>query len=171
MRCPFCGANDDRVVDSRDVRGGGDGPAPAGVPELRPQVHFLRTDREHRLPGRQVGRPPPGVRPAEASRRPPQGLRKSAPVGLPALEEIVDEAEALLHRKEDREISTSELGNFVIDRLKTLDQVAYVRFASVYRKFEDVDEFMEELRGTPRSVAEGLEPGIRRPSPERFRGW
>ena len=58
----------------------------------------------------------------------------------------MDEAEALLHRKEDREIASSELGNFVIDRLKTLDQVAYVRFASVYRKFEDVDAFMAELR-------------------------
>ena len=77
------------------------------------------------------------------------GLLKACekrPVPLPALEEIVDQAEALLHRKEDREIATTELGNFVIDRLRTLDQVAYVRFASVYRQFEDVDAFMDELR-------------------------
>ena len=62
------------------------------------------------------------------------------------LSSIVDEVEALLSEREDREMSTREIGAYVMERLKELDQVAYVRFASVYRRFEDVGEFMEELK-------------------------
>jgi transcriptional repressor NrdR len=145
MRCPFCGANDDRVVDSRDVRGG------ETVRRRRECLscgrRFTSYEQIENIAYRVVKSD--GRRQEFDRQKLLGGLLKACekrPVGLPALEEIVDEAEALLHRKEDREISTSELGNFVIDRLKTLDQVAYVRFASVYRKFEDVDEFMEELR-------------------------
>jgi transcriptional repressor NrdR len=62
------------------------------------------------------------------------------------LDEIVDEIETLLHDTEEREMRTSQIGSLVMDRLRELDKVAYVRFASVYRKFEDVDEFLHELR-------------------------
>jgi transcriptional repressor NrdR len=58
----------------------------------------------------------------------------------------VDEIETLLHDAEEREISTSRVGGLVMERLRELDKVAYVRFASVYRKFEDVDEFLLELK-------------------------
>jgi transcriptional repressor NrdR len=61
------------------------------------------------------------------------------------LEAIVDEAESMLHDREDREISTQEIGAFVMEKLRELDQVAYVRFASVYRRFEDIDAFMDVL--------------------------
>jgi transcriptional repressor NrdR len=60
-----------------------------------------------------------------------------------ALEAIVDEAESMLHDREDREISTQQIGGFVMERLRVLDPVAYVRFASVYRRFEDVGSFMD----------------------------
>lgn len=68
------------------------------------------------------------------------------PVSPRQLEEIVDATEALLQDREDREMSTKEIGAFVMDRLSKIDQVAYVRFASVYRRFEDLGEFMEELK-------------------------
>ncbi len=67
-------------------------------------------------------------------------------VSIKQLEQIVDAAEAELHSREDRELDTRELGELVMDRLKSLDQVAYVRFASVYREFEDINAFMRELR-------------------------
>ena len=78
-----------------------------------------------------------------------KGLEKACekrPVSLRQLEEIVDAAESLLTEQEDRELSTSEIGAFAMERLRELDQVAYVRFASVYRRFEDVGEFMDELK-------------------------
>ncbi len=78
-----------------------------------------------------------------------KGLEKACekrPVAPLQLEEIADAAENLLAEREDREISTRELGAFMMERLRDLDQVAYVRFASVYRRFEDVGEFMEELK-------------------------
>ena len=77
------------------------------------------------------------------------GLLKACekrPVPLRKLEGIVDEAEAMLHDREDREISTHEIGSFVMEHLKELDQVGYVRFASVYRRFEDLDAFMDVVK-------------------------
>lgn len=77
------------------------------------------------------------------------GLHKACekrPVPVKRLDEIVDAVEQRLHEREDREISTQEIGQFVMERLHELDQVAYVRFASVYRRFEDIDAFMTELK-------------------------
>jgi transcriptional repressor NrdR len=68
------------------------------------------------------------------------------PVPVRALEQIVDEVEQVLQETPDREIPTQKVGAHVMKRLKELDQVAYVRFASVYRQFEDVHEFMSELK-------------------------
>ncbi len=145
MRCPYCGVNDDRVVDSRDVRDG------ETVRRRRECLgcgrRFTSYEQIENIAYRVVKSD--GRRQEFDRQKLLNGLLKACEkraVGLPALEGIVDQAEGLLHGKEDREISTAELGNFVIDQLKTLDQVAYVRFASVYRKFEDVDAFMEELR-------------------------
>jgi len=77
------------------------------------------------------------------------GLLKACekrPISLKKLESIVDQAEAMLSEQEDREISTQEIGAFVMERLRELDQVAYVRFASVYRRFEDIDAFMDVVK-------------------------
>lgn len=77
------------------------------------------------------------------------GLHKACekrPVPAKRLEEIVDMVEQQLQDKEDHEITTQEIGQFVMGQLRELDQVSYVRFASVYRKFEDIDAFMSELK-------------------------
>ena len=68
------------------------------------------------------------------------------PVSAAKLDAIVDEIETRLHDTEEREMATTQLGALVMERLRELDKVAYVRFASVYRKFEDVDEFLNELK-------------------------
>ena len=77
------------------------------------------------------------------------GLSKACekrPVPAKDIDSIVDEMEQQVHEREDREITTQEIGQIVMNRLKDLDQVAYVRFASVYRRFEDIDAFMSELK-------------------------
>ncbi len=79
-----------------------------------------------------------------------KGLLKACekrPIPLAKLEEIVEEIETKLQEKPEREIHVSEIGEFVMKRLKELDKVAYVRFASVYREFKDVLEFKQELEG------------------------
>ena len=68
------------------------------------------------------------------------------PVAPARLDTIVDEIETRLHEIEERELPTTRIGALVMERLRELDKVAYVRFASVYRKFEDVDEFLHELK-------------------------
>lgn len=70
---------------------------------------------------------------------------KSAPVPLAELEKATDEIEQAIQNSLDREISTEKIGELVMERLKPLDEVAYVRFASVYRQFKDIDSFMREL--------------------------
>jgi len=145
MRCPFCSASKDRVVDSRESRD-----------------HLtIRRRRECLSCGRrftsyeQIEDIPYMVVKSDGSRQEfdrkklLSGLRKACekrPVPTAKLEAIVEAVENRLHDREDREISTQEIGAFVMERLRELDQVAYVRFASVYRKFEDIDAFMEELK-------------------------
>jgi transcriptional repressor NrdR len=78
-----------------------------------------------------------------------QGLLKACekrPVPTPKLEEIVDEIEGVAHEATERELTTTEIGEMIMQRLKKLDKVAYVRFASVYMDFKDVQEFMSELK-------------------------
>ncbi len=142
MRCPFCSENRDRVVDSRESRDGG----------------MIRRRRECLSCGRrftsyeQIEDIPYMVIKQDGSREEFSrkkllgGLYKACekrPVPAKALENIVDEAEGMLHDREDREISTHQIGGFVMERLRVLDPVAYVRFASVYRRFEDVGSFMD----------------------------
>jgi len=145
MMCPFCGENDDRVVDSRESK---DGLTIRRRRECN-SCHRRFTSYE------QIEVISYRVVKADGSREEFNrskllaGLLKACekrPVPLKALEEIVDAAEAELHASKDRELSTRELGELVMDRLKSLDQVAYVRFASVYREFEDINAFMRELR-------------------------
>jgi len=68
------------------------------------------------------------------------------PVGLRDLEAMADAVEAALNRKDEREIPSEEIGQILMRRLRELDQIAYVRFASVYRRFEDVEQFVQELK-------------------------
>jgi transcriptional repressor NrdR len=145
MRCPFCSANDDRVVDSRESRDG------ATIRRRRECLacgrRYTSYEQIENIAFRVVKSD--GRREEFSRSKLLAGLLKACekrPVPLKALEALVDEAEALLQTREDREITTRELGELVMERLRHLDQVAYVRFASVYRQFEDIDEFMSELR-------------------------
>ena len=144
MRCPFCSENHDRVVDSRESRDG------VTIRRRRECLacgrRFTSYEQIEDIPYMVVKHD--GTREEFSRKKLLNGLLKACekrPVALKKLEGIVDETEAILHEREDREISTHEIGSFVMERLKELDQVAYVRFASVYRRFEDIDAFMEVL--------------------------
>jgi transcriptional repressor NrdR len=145
MKCPFCGGLDDRVVDSRESREG----------------QVIRRRRECTACGRRftsyetieeipyVVVKKDGRREAFDRKKLRSGLVKACekrPVPPARLDAIVDEIETRLHDSEEREMATGQIGSLVMDRLRELDKVAYVRFASVYRKFEDVDEFFTELK-------------------------
>ena len=158
MRCPFCSENRDRVVDSRESRDG------AMIRRRRECLEcgrrFTSYEQIEGIPYMVVKHD--GRREEFSRKKLLQGLLTAAqkrPIPLRKLEAIVDAAEALLHQREDREITTTEIGAFVMDRLKEIDQVAYVRFASVYRRFDDIAEFREVLKNLLHSPAQGERPG------------
>ena len=146
MRCPFCGFSQDRVVDSRESK---EADAIRRRRECE-QCHkrFTTYERIDEIPYMVIkkdGRRQPFDRQkilagllSACSRRPIPSLR---------LEKIVDEAESLVQDSADRERSTADIGEFIMDRLREIDKVAYIRFASVHRDFKDVDEFQSELEG------------------------
>ena len=145
MKCPFCAASDDRVVDSRESREG------EVIRRRRECVscgrRFTSYETIEEIPYMVVKKD--GRREVFDRKKLRAGLVKACekrPVPPARLDAIVDEIETLLHDTEEREIATSRIGSLVMERLRELDKVAYVRFASVYRKFEDVDEFLLELK-------------------------
>ena len=144
MRCPFCGGVEDRVVDSRESR-------ERDVIRRRRQCahcerRFTSYERVERLPFQIVKR---DQRREEYERQKlMRGLHiacRKRPVSQAALEKLADSIEAAMADSNDREISSQDLGIMVMERLRDLDAVAYVRFASVYRRFEDVEAFVKEL--------------------------
>ena len=144
MKCPFCAENSDRVVDSRESRDG------EIIRRRRECLHcgrrFTSYEQIDDIPYMVVKQD--GKREEFSRKKLLGGLLKACekrPVPMRRLEALVDEAEALLHHQPDRELSTRELGEFVMKRLRELDEVAYVRFASVYRKFEDIGAFLDEV--------------------------
>ena len=136
---------DSRVVDSREAREGS---------EIRRRREctacsrrFTTYERVDELPATVVKRD--GRRESFDREKLLNGLLRACekrPVPRLDLVQLVDSVEAELAAREVREMSSEEIGNLVIDQLRRLDQVAYVRFASVYRRFGDVNQFMEELR-------------------------
>jgi len=145
MRCPYCSENDDRVVDSRESREGA---------TIRRRRECLSCGRRF-TSYEQIESVPTMVIKRDGRREPFQrqklmnGLLRACekrPVAPKRLEEIVDEVENALQEREEREISTEEIGARVMERLEDLDQVAYVRFASVYRRFEDVEAFLDMIK-------------------------
>jgi transcriptional repressor NrdR len=144
MKCPFCSENNDRVVDSRESRGG------ATIRRRRECLSCSKrfTSYEQIEDIQLMVVKDDGSREEFSRKKILAGLLKACekrPVALDQLHELVDDAESMLQGQPDRELSTRDLGAFVMDRLRDLDQVAYVRFASVYRRFEDIDAFLEEL--------------------------
>ncbi len=145
MKCPFCGYPEDKVVDSRESK---EGEAIRRRRQcLQCQRRFTTYERIDEIPYMVVKKD--GRREKFDRQRVLAGLLRASekrPVSTGKLENIVNEAEALVIESADRERSTSEIGELLMDRLKRLDKVAYVRFASVYLDFKDIREFMTELK-------------------------
>jgi transcriptional repressor NrdR len=145
MKCPFCGQVEEKVVDSREGRDG------EVIRRRRECLHcrrrfttYERIEEVQLMVVKKDGRREPFDRNKILS-----GLLKATqkrPVSVAELEKIADEVEARLMEKPDREISSTEIGELIMRRLYELDEVAYVRFASVYRQFKDVHEFVEEVK-------------------------
>ncbi len=145
MKCPYCSSNNDRVVDSRESKEG------LTIRRRREclscQRRFTSYEQIEDIPYLVIKSD--GTRQEFSRKKLLSGLLKACekrPVGVKQLDEIVDTAEALLHQAKDREIPTSEIGALLMEKLRSLDPIAFVRFASVYRQFEDVGAFMEEVR-------------------------
>ena len=144
MKCPYCSYAESKVIDSR--------PAEEGT-TIRRRRECLACNRRfttyeimERLPIVVVKRD--GSRQAFDKMKVMNGMIRACekrPVALSSMEQVADEIESELQSALEREVSTTEIGEMVMKRLKDLDEVAYVRFASVYRQFKDINTFMDEL--------------------------
>lgn len=160
MLCPFCGHIEDKVVDSRESKEG------ESIRRRRECLNcgrrFTSYERIDEIPYMVV---------KKGGRREPYdrnkilaGLRRACekrPISVNQLESIADQVEKVVQDSSDREMPTTEIGKIIMRRLKALDKVAYVRFASVYQEFEDVSEFMSELKNLVHSSA--ARPKSKRP--------
>jgi transcriptional repressor NrdR len=142
MRCPFCGSKEDKVLDSRESQEG----------------ETVRRRRECKACGRRFTTfeqieeltlyvvKKDGRRELFERRKVLEGMRlacKGRPVSQQTLEETAEDIERMLYNRLEREVHAGEVGELVMERLRALDQVAYVRFASVYKQFEDAAQFRE----------------------------
>jgi len=146
MRCPFCGHDEDRVIDSRSTE---EGTAIRRRREcLKCGGRFTSYERIEMHPLvviKKDGRREPFDRQKIMS-----GIAKACqkrPISTQEIERIVSEIEKVLSDRMKREVESSEIGELIMERLQALDQVAYVRFASVYRRFEDASDFVKEVKG------------------------
>ncbi len=144
MKCPFCGQLDSKVLDSR--------PAEEGACIRRRRAclacnkRFTTYETMERLPLIVVKKD--GSRQSFDRTKVLSGLIRACekrPVSFDTLEQVTNEIEQVLQNEMEREINSSEVGELVMERLKKIDEVAYVRFASVYRQFKDINTFMSEL--------------------------
>ena len=145
MKCPFCGHLQDKVVDSRESK---EGDAIRRRRQcLECHRRFTSYERIDEIPYMVVKKD--GRRERFDRQKVLAGLLKACekrPVSMVQLETIADKAETMVQDSSEREISTRTLGELIMNELKNLDKVAYVRFASVYLDFKDVQEFMSELK-------------------------
>jgi len=145
MKCPYCAHLGDKVVDSRESK---EGEAIRRRREcLECGKRFTSYERIDEIAYMVVKKD--GSRERFERQKLVAGLLKACekrPVSMAALDAVADRVESVLQERTEKEIGTVEIGGFVMDELKTLDKVAYVRFASVYRHFRDIGEFMDELK-------------------------
>jgi len=145
MRCPFCSYKEDKVVDSR---------ATAEESAVRRRRECLKCGKRFTtyeyveeislMVIKKDGRREPFDRKKVLA-----GVIRACekrPISIEKMEEIITQVERSIQKKSDREVNASRIGELVMERLKALDDVAYVRFASVYRQFKDVGQFMVELK-------------------------
>ena len=151
MRCPKCGNQEDRVIDSRSSK---DGASIRRRRECIGCLHRFTTyeaiERELARVIKRDGRSEPFDR-----RKLVNGMLKACekrPISLETIEKAVEEIEAELESEGSREISSNMVGAKVMEKLHALDQVAYVRYASVYRQFQDIGEFLDEIQNMGRRV-------------------
>lgn len=145
MKCPFCRGTRDRVVDSR-MSGGG------YIIRRRRECldcgrRFTTYERIEMLPLRVVKKD--GKRVEFDRDKILHGVMRACekrPVSAECVEEIVADIEASIYNNFDKEVTSRHIGQLVMDKLRKVDQVAYIRFASVYREFKDVSEFVDEVR-------------------------
>ena len=146
MKCPYCGHLGDKVVDSRESKEG-------EVIRRRREClgcakRFTSYERIDQIPHMVVKKD--GRRERFDREKVLAGLLKACEkrsVSVKALEQVVDQVEALVQESPDSEVPTDRIGEVLMTRLRDLDKVAFVRFASVYRDFKDVDQFMATLKG------------------------
>ena len=158
MKCPFCNYNEDRVIDSRSNTEG------SSVRRRRECLNcgkrFTTYEYIEKIPLMVIkkdGRREPFNREKILS-----GLLRACqkrPISMESVERMVDEVEKEIQKKFDQEVETKFIGSLVIERLSQLDDVAYVRFASVYRQFKDVNEFMRELQDM---LSKGKKPAFKK---------
>jgi len=145
MKCPFCGHADDKVVDSRTIK---DGELIRRRREcLECTKRFTTYERIEEIPLMVVkkdGRREPFDRSKIVI-----GVLKACekrPVGVEQIEDLVDRIEKNINNSAEKEVSAAKIGALIMEELRELDEVAYVRFASVYRQFKDINEFMDVLK-------------------------
>jgi transcriptional repressor NrdR len=150
MRCPFCSHIEDKVVDSREAKDGD------SIRRRRECLdcgrRFTSYERIDEIPYMVVKKD--GKRESFDRNKVLAGLLRACekrPISTTQLEAIADQIEKVVQDTADRELATSEIGKIIMRRLKSIDKVAYVRFASVYLEFEDVTEFMTELKDLVRA--------------------
>jgi transcriptional repressor NrdR len=145
MTCPFCGHREDKVIDSRESKEG-------EVIRRRREClscarRFTTYERSDEIPYMVIKKD--GRREKFDRQKVLGGLLRACekrPIGMAKLAEIVDEVETNLADSPERELATTTIGELLMERLKGLDKIAYVRFASVYRDFQDVEAFLAELK-------------------------
>jgi transcriptional repressor NrdR len=144
LRCPFCGTDEDKVIDSRQSKDGR---------EIRRRRECLACARRFTTYER-VEEALPMVIKADGRREPfdrnkiVAGLKRAAakrPVSMEAIEAVAEQIEKDIADLGQSEVAASDIGERVLPRLRQLDEVSYVRFASIYRDFRDIDEFAKEL--------------------------
>ena len=162
MRCPYCKVDDDRVIDSRSVEEG------SSIRRRRECVkcerRYTTYERFERSDLRVVKKD--GTRVAFDRQKILSGILKACekrPVPSADVEATVVRIEQEIGRRFEREVPSRAIGELVMRELKKLDLVAYVRFASVYREFKDIGDFVDEIRGMPKKRRR---PGSRARRPE-----
>ena len=154
MTCPFCGYREDRVIDSRESKEGD------SIRRRRECVscerRFTTYERCDEVPYMVIKKD--GRREKFDRQKVLNGLVRACekrPVGMGKLADLVNQVEARVTDSPDREITTIEIGEYLMDQLRGVDKIAYVRFASVYRDFQDEQAFLNELKDLTRSLPGG----------------
>lgn len=149
MNCPFCGHRQDKVVDSRESKEGD------SIRRRRQclacERRFTTYERIDEVPYMVIKKD--GRREKFDRQKVLAGLLKACekrPISMAKLAEIVDQVEARMMESAERELSTTDIGEILMQRLRSLDKIAYVRFASVYRNFQDEEAFFSELKSLMR---------------------